>query len=151
MERDGYAARVLTAGRRDRERWLTFERGGVAREVSLPNLYAAATPEVEPMTARAEDGALIVMFHDSLGNFDTIAAFDAAMARAAPGQRVVLDLTETPSGGNTTVARGIMGWFVSQPTAYQIHDLPAEERRTGIARRWIEQVVPRAGKRHDGR
>ena len=150
VERDGYAARVLAAGRRDRSRRLTFERDGVQHALLVPSLYAIATDAREPLTARVESGALTIAFHDSLGESGTIAAFDAAMARAVPGQRVVLDLTDTPSGGNTTVARGIMGWFVSQPTTYQIHDLPAEERRTGIARRWIEQVLPREGKRHDG-
>ena len=150
VERDGYAARVLAAGWRDRTRQLTLEREGALRQVVLPNLYADAPSEDGPLTARADGDALLIAFRDSLGNFDTIAAFDAAMARAAPGQPVVLDLSETPSGGNTTVARGIMSWFVSEPTAYQIHEWPAEERRTGIARRWIEQVLPREGKHHDG-
>lgn len=39
---------------------------------------------------------------------------------------------------------------MSAPTAYQAHDLPRELRQTGIARRWIEQVLPRPGKRHRG-
>ena len=43
-----------------------------------------------------------------------------------------------------------MSWFVTRPTNYQMHSLPAEERQTGIARRWIEQVLPRPGKHHDG-
>ena len=43
-----------------------------------------------------------------------------------------------------------MGWFVDAPTAYQIHNLPAEERETGVPRQWIEQVLPRPGKRHRG-
>lgn len=63
---------------------------------------------------------------------------------------MVIDLTDTPSGGNTSVARAIMGWFVDRPTSYQVHRLPAEERETGIARQWIEQVLPRAGKFHRG-
>jgi carboxyl-terminal processing protease len=63
---------------------------------------------------------------------------------------VILDLTGTPSGGNTTVARAVLGWFVGKPTFYQVHNLPAEERKTGIARQWVEQVLPRAGKRHRG-
>ena len=72
------------------------------------------------------------------------------MARARPGQRIVIDLTDTPSGGNTTIARAILGWFVDKPTFYQIHSLPAEERQSGIARQWVEQVLPRAGKHHRG-
>jgi len=60
----------------------------------------------------------------------------------------VLDLTDTPSGGNTSVARAIMGWFVDRPRNYQMHRLPAEERETGVPRQWVEQVLPRANKRH---
>ena len=72
------------------------------------------------------------------------------MARAQPGQRIIIDLTDTPGGGNTSVARAILGWFVAKPTQYQVHNLPAEERQTGIPRQWIEQVLPRPGKFHGG-
>ena len=110
---------------------------------------AAATMSFRPRTFEVR-GNLIIKLNDSLGQDATIAAFDSAMARARPGQRIVIDLTDTPSGGNTTIARAILGWFVRRPTFYQVHSLPAEERRTGIARQWVEQVLPRAGKHHRG-
>jgi len=69
----------------------------------------------------------------------------AALPAKAP---VVIDLTDTPSGGNTSVARAILSWFVDRPRSYQVHQLPAEERETGIARQWVEQVLPRRGKWH---
>jgi carboxyl-terminal processing protease len=69
---------------------------------------------------------------------------------SASSAQIVIDLTNTPSGGNTSVARGILGWFVTKPTSYQVHSLPAEQRRTGIARQWIEQVLPRKAKHHQG-
>ena len=149
-ERAGYAARVLAAGRRDRARDLTIAAtDGAARRLNLPSLYTVQQdrPVVE---SRVEDGALIVQINDALGDRATISAFDAALATATEGQTIVIDLTETPSGGNTVVARAIMGWFVDAPAAYQIHSLPAEAREAGIQRRWIEQVMPRPGKRHHG-
>ena len=73
------------------------------------------------------------------------------MAGARPGQPIAIDLTDTPSGGNTVIARAILGWFVDRPRFYQVHRLPLEERRTGIARQWVEQVLPRPGKFHRGR
>ncbi|MGZ9113789.1 MAG: S41 family peptidase [Brevundimonas sp.] len=150
-DRAGYAARVLAAGRRDRPRDLTFRsRDGAERRVSLPNLYMAAPADRPPVTVGETGDDLTIRFNDSLGDTRTIAAFDAAMAQARPGQRIVLDLTDTASGGNTVVARAIMGWFVDAPTAYQIHNLPAEERETGVPRQWVEQVLPRPGKRHRG-
>lgn len=150
-ERAGYAARVLAAGRRDRARDLTVrDVEGEERRLELSSLYALPRPVRPPVTAVEVDGTLVVRFNDSLGDTATIAAFDAAMAGARPGQAVALDLTDTPSGGNTVVARAVMGWFVDEPRSYQIHRLPAEERRTGVPRQWIEQVLPRPGKRHVG-
>lgn len=150
-DRSGYAARVLAAGRRDRPRDLTLrDAAGGERRQTLPNLYQAGPGERPPLTAQEVGEALVIRFHDSLGEDATIAAFDAAMAGARPGRTVVLDLSDTPSGGNTVVARAIMGWFVDEARPYQIHRFPAEERRTGVPRQWVEQVLPRAGKRHPG-
>lgn len=150
-DRAGYAARVLAAGRRDRPRDLTVRDGsGAERRLTLPSLYVAGAGERPPVSARQSAGALVIRFNDSLGDDRTVATFDAAMADALPDQPIVLDLTDTASGGNTVVARAIMGWFVDAPTAYQIHNLPAEERETGVPRQWIEQVLPRPGKRHHG-
>lgn len=150
-DRAGYAARVLAAGRRDRPRDLTIrDAAGAERRLTLPNLYAASPGDRRPVSAHQVDGTLVIRFNDSLGDNATVSAFDAAMAGARPGQPIVLDLTDTASGGNTVIARAIMGWFVDAPTAYQVHNLPAEERETGVPRQWIEQVLPRPGKRHRG-
>lgn len=149
-ERDSFAARVLAAGRRDRERLLLLRDGdGRSRELRLPNLYRAG-PTRPAVDVTTQGDALHIRFNDSLGDDATIAAFDAAMANARPGQRVVLDLSETPSGGNTTVARAVMGWFAQAPTPYQMHSLPMEYRSTGIARQWAEYVLPRDVAIHTG-
>jgi carboxyl-terminal processing protease len=144
-ERSAYGARVLAAGRRDRPRVLTVSHGGVARTVTLPSLYDAH-PDQRPLTVTGTT----IRFNNSLGDAATIAAFDTVMAGLPAGAPITIDLTDTPSGGNTSVARAVMGWFVTAPTGYQIHNLPAEERETGVARQWIEQVLPRAGKYHRG-
>lgn len=149
--RDGYAARVLAAGRRDRPRTLTVQSaGGMPRTLTLPNLYQVPRPDRPPVSVTTANGNYVIGFNDSLGESATIPAFDAAMAAVPNDARLVLDLTDTPSGGNTTVARAVLGWFVDRPTAYQVHNLPVEQRETGIARQWVEQVLPRAGKRYRG-
>jgi carboxyl-terminal processing protease len=151
-ERDaGFAARVLVAGRRDHERRFTIQRGNAPpRELTLPSYSGTPMSVSPPVTATEEAGALRIRINDSLGGDSTVADFDAAMARARPGQRMIIDLTDTPSGGNASVARGILGWFVDRPRFFQMHNLPAEERETGIARQWVEQVLPRPGKYHRG-
>jgi carboxyl-terminal processing protease len=146
-----FAARVLAAGRRNAPRRLTLQRGSAPpRDYVLPNLYAEPHPDRAPVSVNAERGALRIRFNDSLGEQETIAAFDAALARARPGQAILLDLTDTPGGGNSSVARAILGWFVDRPRFYQMHNDPSELRETGIARQWIEQALPRPGKFHRG-
>lgn len=149
-QRSAFAARVLAAGRRDRPRSLSVQRNGVRRDVELVSLYAADTPQRPPVTTGRDGHTLVIRINDALGDSATVTAFDAAMRQAAPGQRIIIDLTDTPSGGNTVVARAILGWFVDRTRAYQMHRLPEEERRTGIARQWIEQVLPRSGMHHLG-
>jgi carboxyl-terminal processing protease len=141
-----YAARVLVAGRRDRTRRISVQNAkGRVRELDLPSLYAQHSPTLPPLTVCHSGRATVIRFNNSLGDLSAIRAFDQAMRAIPHGNSLVLDLRDTPSGGNTTVARGIMGWFVRAPLAYQIHNRPAEERETGIARQWIEQVLPRQG------
>ncbi|MDH7974218.1 hypothetical protein QH494_18675 [Sphingomonas sp. AR_OL41] len=150
-ERAPFAARVLAAGRRDRGRTLTLAtRDGHARVVTLASLYAGRADRPPLRVMPGKNGAVTIMFNNALGDDATITAFDAAMAKIAPRAAVTLDLTDTPSGGTTSIARAVMGWFVTRPMAYQVHNLPAEERESGIARQWIEQVLPRAGKYHPG-
>jgi hypothetical protein len=149
-ERAAFAARVLAAGRRDRSRSMTFERGGVERSYELPNLYALPRVDLPPVSIAQHHESLKIRINDSLGDAATITTFDVAMAQARIDQPVLLDLTDTPSGGNTTVARAILGWFVDQARPYQVHSLPAEQKDTGIARQWAEQVLPREGKHHSG-
>lgn len=150
-ERAAFAARVLAAGRRDRPRRIEVQGVGAARLYELPSLYAVPRKEGRsPVTVTEQNGNLTIRINDALGENGTIAAFDEAMAGAHPRQPVVIDLRDTPGGGNTTIARAILGWFVDRPRAYQVHNLPAEERNTGIPRQWVEQVLPRAGKHHAG-
>jgi carboxyl-terminal processing protease len=69
--------------------------------------------------------------------------------QAAPGSAIVLDLTDTASGGNTSVARAIMGWFVDKPTSYQMHTCPPRSARPGSPP--VDRAGPAApGKHHDG-
>ena len=145
-QRAGYAVRVLVAGRRDRERRIVIaDSSGTERTVVLPSLYAATDDLEPPLSVCAAGGMTIVRFNNALGDRETIAAFDAVMGSLDPDTDLVLDLRDTPSGGNTTIARAIMGWFVDRPRDYQMHNRPAEERETGVARQWVEQVLPRSG------
>jgi len=92
-----------------------------------------------------------VRFNDSLGEDSTIAEFDRALADLHETRALILDLRDTPSGGNSVVARGILGRFVTRELPYQRHELPAEERETGVRRSWLELVSPRGPFPYRGR
>jgi carboxyl-terminal processing protease len=147
-ERADYAARVLASGRRDRPRDITIRHGKAERRLSLPSLYTIQSDRPPITVSRSPAGETVILLNNSIGDQATIGAFDAAMAAIPLTAPVVIDLSDTPSGGNTSVARALMGWFVDRPRSYQVHQLPSEERETGIPRQWIEQVLPRSGKHH---
>jgi hypothetical protein len=118
------------------------------REITLPSLYSLANEALPPITACKIGDYQMVRFNNSLGEAATITAFDYAMQEIPRDATLVLDFRDTPSGGNTTVARAIIGWFVTEARGYQMHNVPKEKRQTGIARQWIEQVLPRDHKYH---
>jgi carboxyl-terminal processing protease len=72
-----------------------------------------------------------------------IAKFDSALNTLMHTRGLIVDLRETPSGGNTSVARAILGRFITREQFYQQHELYAEEKATGIKRSWEEIVSPR--------
>ena len=100
-------------------------------------------PTVDLRFIGQDDSVAVITPLNSLGNNDTIAAFDAAMEEATGASAVVLDMRETPSGGNTEVARSIIGHFVSEAQPYQMHRVPVYEREFTVPRQFVEYVMPR--------
>ncbi|MEO5492953.1 MAG: PDZ domain-containing protein [Sphingomonas sp.] len=148
-ERAPFAARVIATGRRDRARVLTFAGPNGERTLTMDSLYKDQ-PDRPALTVTSARGVTTIRFNNSIGNLDTIKAFDAAMANVAAKAPVVIDVSDVPSGGTTAIARAVMGWFVTRPMPYQMHQLPSEERETGIKRQWVEYVLPRPGRYHPG-
>lgn len=146
--REAYVARVLATGRRDRIRRLGLTCEDLSWTIELPNLYQARLKR-DPGLVAAETRVVgqqtigIVRFNDSLGLSQTIEAFDEAVNEFGAIDALVIDLRDTASGGNTLVARGILSRFVRQPSVYQRHILPNEERVYGVSRSWLEEVHPR--------
>lgn len=103
-----------------------------------------------PLTATIlEKDIGYVRIHDTLGDTALIAAWDEALVKFRSTRALVLDLRDTPSGGNTTVARALMGRLISEEQPYQRHELPAEEYRYGVRRIWVEYVAPRGPFHYD--
>ncbi len=138
-----WALRRTIVGTHDHAPVLQLDGADGSRTVSRP-MTATPPPRQGLLQVRTHDqGIGHIRFHNSLGDSDTIAAFDAALDEHPEWTALVLDLRDTPGGGNTTVARGIMGRLIREEAAYQRHELPAQLRAHGIARAWVELVAPR--------
>jgi carboxyl-terminal processing protease len=84
-----------------------------------------------------------ILINNSLGDNTLINVFDSAMTVLQHTKALIIDLRNTPSGGNTSVARAILSRFISKEGFYQKHELTSEERETGVKRSWVEIVSPR--------
>lgn len=148
----GFALDTALAGRRRQGRVIEVRDGSRRRVYTL-----AAGNE---LAARIEDGPLldterhgtigIIRINNSLGNQQLIEAFSTALASLADSEALLIDLRNTPSGGNTSVARGIMGHFVDHDRPYQMHVVPYETRVLGPTRKFVEYVAP-FGRRYSGK
>jgi carboxyl-terminal processing protease len=138
-----WALRAVLAGRHNTRRLIQIQERGSVRTVDLPaaDQFAGAGAPLDASEIRPGIG--YIRLNDSLGNGAVVTAFDRALDGLRQTRGLILDLRNTPSGGNSSVARGILGRFVEREQAYQKHTLPSEERDTGVRRSWFELVSPR--------
>ncbi|HWN09522.1 MAG TPA: S41 family peptidase [Pyrinomonadaceae bacterium] len=140
-----WALRTLLAGRRNEKRSIEVISKGKRLLVPIDDQPSAESPATTNLleSRRIEKHFGYIRINNSLGDNELIRQFDLALAAFRNTRGLVLDLRDTPSGGNTTVARGIMGRFIHRDMPYQKHSIPAEERRYATRRSWIELVSPR--------
>jgi C-terminal processing protease CtpA/Prc len=139
---DDWALRAELAGHRSQPVRLEvrFEKRSQHLELN-PEQREQATQPLAASLIERDIG--YIRIHNSLGDNALIAAWDAALLEVRDSRGLVLDLRDTPSGGNSTVARAILGRLVVQLQPYQRHELPSEERESGVKRVWVEYVAPR--------
>jgi C-terminal processing protease CtpA/Prc len=140
-----WALRILLAGRRNEKRNIEVISNGQSTVLSIDNQPAPESVVTKSLLEyrRIEKDVGYIRINNSLGDTDLIKQFDLALAALRNTHGLILDLRDTPSGGNTTVARGIMGRFIRRDMPYQKHSIPAEELQYGTKRTWIELVSPR--------
>lgn len=145
-EAKNYALRVLLAGLFTDDRKITARDGGQAKtffpDRPIPLLLEHKYDHsIESKLFPGNIG--YIRINNRLWDNDMIPLFDSLLYVYRNTKALILDLRETPSGGNTTVARAIIGSFISREGFYQKHELPAEERTSGVKRSWVEVVSPR--------
>lgn len=139
-----WALRAVLAGRHNTRRFLQIRQDNTIRTVELAARDQFGGQNAEPLShSEIAPGIGYVRFNDSLGDDSAIQAFDRTLGDLRNTCGLIVDLRNTPSGGNAVVAKGILGRFVSREQPYQKHVLPSEERDTGIRRSWLELVTPR--------
>ncbi len=117
-ERMNWATNAAIAGYRYIERTIivqrenqtiTYELGEPSRASNLP-----------PITSRIIASNIgYIRFNNSLGNSDTVMAFDQALENMKGVDAWIIDLRDTPGGGNTDVAEPILGRFIESRKDYQ--------------------------------
>ena len=138
-----WALLSLLAGRADEVRHFTImNRNGQSRSVTLEleRRFDRSTGALSSIVLTGNVG--LVRLNNSLGDQKTVAAFDTALEQLRSTHGLVLDLRDVPSGGDSSVALGIMGRFVQTMQPYQRHRIP-RYGQPDIERNWIEMVAPR--------
>ncbi len=129
-----WALNAAAAGYRDEPRSVTISRISESETLSLDG-YVTDAQQV-PLSSRILDGNVAyIRLHDSLGDSRTVAAFDAAMDTMREANSWIVDLRDTPGGGDTNVAEPILGRFLSKAAEYQ-------QIRPTDAPEWVKTAEP---------
>ncbi len=145
------ALRLALAGDHITPRVITLSGNGQAKQY-MPDEKGMKLEHITYKTkteARIVDGIGYIKINNCLYDDNLIKDFDSVMLLMQHTKGLILDMRETPSGGNTTVARTILGWFTNKEQYYQKHELYAEGKQTGVKRSWVEIVSPRKGKYYE--
>jgi carboxyl-terminal processing protease len=140
-----YALNVALAGAHNARRKLSLKATGPVVDYfpDQPQMLQENVQYARKVEARMLGKVGYIRLNNGLADNTLIATFDSVLTTMQHTQALILDLRNTPSGGNTTVARAILGRFITKEQAYQEHELSAEERRFGVKRKWRELVSPR--------
>ena len=147
-EAKGFALRLLLAGNHVQPRKFTLKYKGATKDY-FPDKDAMLLEHIKypaKIESRLTGSTGYIKINDCLYDNDLIPAFDSVMQTMNKTASLIIDLRETPSGGSTTVARAILGWFITKEHFYQKHEYYAEEKELGVKRSWEEIVSPRKDK-----
>ena len=137
LNREISALNQAAAGRRGKPRTISLKNEQGTRQIRLedpiyPQNRAPVSSQLLP------GGTLYIRFNNSLGDIETVAAFDAAVKEHETTRHWIIDLRDTPSGGDTDVAEPILGRFVDKRANYQRYGTD----ETGYTDRYVDPRGP---------
>ncbi|EJL74636.1 S41 family peptidase [Chryseobacterium populi] len=133
-----YSIDMLFAGTHDTQREITIIENG--KEKTFYPITSGNKNELL-YTKVLNKNTAYIKINNSLGNNNLITKFDETLDSLFQYKNLIIDLTETPGGGNSTVARALMGRFTDKLLPYQTHEFDEKEYQT--KRHWTEYVTPR--------
>ena len=145
IEAKNYALRLLLAGDHVTKRVITLKYKNAIKTYypDQDGMMLENIKYVEMVESKIVNNIGYIRVNNYLFDNSIIKQFDNALNKMSHTKALILDMRETPSGGNTSVARAILGRFISKDHFYQKHEYHAEEKETGIKRSWEEIVSPR--------
>lgn len=150
MEANNFALRLVLAGDHTKQRKFTLQYREKTTDYypDKNDLLLENIKHLSHFETRLFGNIGYIKINDCLYNTDIIPEFDSVMQSLQKTTALIIDLRETPGGGNTIVARAMMSWFINKEHFYQKHEYPADEMMTGIKRSWMEIVSPRKDKKY---
>lgn len=141
-EAEAFFTRMVLAGNhRDRRTFTACTPAGRCTPFDLPPAQGWRS-ESRIASEMLSGNIGYIRIENSLGDTATIAEFDRAVASLANAKGLILDLRNTPSGGNTDTAEPILGRFIAKRTGYQrvFEPRKGSDERTAA---WVKEVDPR--------
>lgn len=135
-----WALNVVLAGDRGKERFLTIKRN--QKTINIPLAETQFLSFSTPITSKRIDDFVYIRFNNSLGNNDILQLFPQVIEEAQDTNGLIIDLRTTPGGGNSLIARAILGHFIEQDHFYQMHESPYDQKNFGVKRSWVEIASP---------
>lgn len=133
----------ILAGRYNEPRILTLKlKNGKVMEYDMDRITFKENEDL--LSIYKKEDIAVIRINNSLGNSDLIETFDQTLDSLFDTDGLVIDLRNTVDGGDSYIARGIMGRFIKEEAPYQKHKaIESYGNHPAIERSWVEYVTPR--------
>ncbi|WP_177208166.1 S41 family peptidase [Pseudoalteromonas denitrificans] len=146
-----YGLNVSLGGKRHKTRMLELKINNSTQSFNLAPSYQSINDlnNGPTLSYKKLNDIGYIRFNNALGNMKTVEAFKHALTELVDTKSLIIDLRNTPSGGNTGVAEPILGHFVKTKTPYQQYQVQEENtsyRNAQMQQAYVEPTKPHYNK-----